>query len=335
MQALHHGKEIYLFFGIYGTNGIIGIVIAQTIIGIIIYKTLNIANKYKIENYAQLSNEINKNDKINEIIKIIINIFLLLSFYVMIAGFSAYFSQELKIPNIIGTIIIVILCYTIFMGDIEGIIKINTILIPILVFSIILLTIQNLDAHLDVNEKMLQPNFLKAIYSAILYSSYNSITLIPIIISLKKYLKNNTQIILTSIIVAIILTVIAISIYVLILKVDININQLELPTVYVAGMSGKIYKYLYGGIILVAIFTSAVSSGYSILENYRKEQTKYKNSTNTMHKRNICIQNRIFKFDKPIIPSFWSARNSTNIFFNEKKNNTQIILKKKHKTDIK
>lgn len=276
MQDLHHGKEIHLFFGIYGINGIIGIIISQVLIGIIICKILNTANDYKIENYGELTKYINQNQKINEIIKIIVNIFLLLSFYVMIAGFSAYFSQELGIPNIIGTIVIIILSYIIFMGDIDGIIKVNTILIPILIVFIILLITKNMDAYTNVNQKVLEPNLLKSIWSAILYSSYNSITLIPIIISLKKYLNNKTQIKVASIIVVIILTIIALAIFGLILKVDIDINKIELPTVYVAGMSGKIYKYLYGGIILVAIFTSAISAGYSILENYTSNTKRYK-----------------------------------------------------------
>ena len=60
------------------------------------------------------------------------------------------------------------------------------------------------------------------------------------------------------------------------LKVDININKLDLPIVYVASMSGKIYKYLYGGIILFAIFTSSISAGYSILENYENDRKRYK-----------------------------------------------------------
>lgn len=273
---MHHGKEIYLFFGIYGINGIIAIIISQILIGLIIYRVIKICKKEKIENYVELIKHINQNDKLNGIIKIIINLFLLISFYVMIAGFSAYFSQELGIPNIIGTIIVITLCYIIFMGDIEGIIKVNTILIPVLIIFILILTTQNLDAYENINEKMTNISLIKSIYSGILYSSYNSITLIPIAISLKKYLKNSKQTIITAGLVVIILTVLAISIYGLILKVDIDINKLELPTVYVAGMSGRIYKYLYGGIILAAIFTSAISAGYSVLENYKNNMKKYK-----------------------------------------------------------
>lgn len=272
---MHHGKEIYLFFGIHGTNGIIGIILSQILIGIIVSKTLKISNKYKIENYVQLVENISKNNKINEIIKIIINVFLLLSFYVMIAGFSAYFSQELGISNIIGTILIIILCYIIFMGDIDGIIKVNTILIPILIIAIIFLSTKNIDTYENINQKIINNNLIKSILNAIIYSSYNSITLIPIVISLKKYLKEKKQIKLASIIVVTILIILAIAIFGIILKIDIDINKIELPILYVASASGKIYKYLYGGIILVAIFTSAISAGYSILENYTNTK-KYK-----------------------------------------------------------
>ena len=264
---MRHGKEIYLFFGIYGVNGIIGI---------IVYKTLNIANKSKVQNYGEFVNQLSKNKKTNEIIKIIVNIFLLLSFYVMIAGFSAYFSQELGIPNIVGTTVIIILCYTIFMGNIEEIIKVNTILIPMLILFILILITKNIDAYQNINQKMQETSIIKSILSAILYSSYNSITLIPMIISLKKYLKNKKQIKIVSILVVVGLIILAIAIFGLIQKVDLDINKIELPTVYVAGMSGKIYKYLYGGIILVAIFTSAISAGYSILENYILKPKKYK-----------------------------------------------------------
>ena len=271
-----HGKEIYLFFGIYGINGIIGIIIAQVLVGLIIYKTITMVQKQDIKNYSQLIQKINTNNKINEVIKIIINTFLLISFYVMVAGFSAYFAQELGIPNIIGTTIIIILCYIVFMGNIESLIKVNTILVPILIIFIILLSVKNINVYNNINGKMIETSMAKCIYSAIIYSSYNSITLIPIIVTLKKHIKSKTQLIKISIICTILLIILAISVYGIILKVDININQVELPTVYVAGQSGSIYKYLYGLTIILAIFTSAISAGYSILENYVQKPKKYK-----------------------------------------------------------
>lgn len=84
------------------------------LLGIIIYKTLIISKKYNLNNYNELLNKIIKNKKIQKIIKIIINIFLISSFYIMIAGFSAYFYQEYKINKIISSLLLVILCYITF-----------------------------------------------------------------------------------------------------------------------------------------------------------------------------------------------------------------------------
>ena len=44
------GQEVYLFFFSYGMKGLIGILISSIIIGVVIYSTFNILNKYKINN---------------------------------------------------------------------------------------------------------------------------------------------------------------------------------------------------------------------------------------------------------------------------------------------
>lgn len=273
---MHHGKEIYIFFTKYGTNGVIGILLSSSLIACVIYKTLKIVQQKNIENYDVLISTINKNDRICEVIKIIINIFLLLSFYIMVAGFSAYFAQELKLPNIIGTIIIAVMCYLVFMGNIEYVIKVNVILIPLLILCIVLLTSKNINAFQNLDSQLINTSITSSIYKAVLYGSYNSIMLVPILVSLRKYIKNKKQIMQISTICAVILGILALSVFGLMLKIDIDINNIELPTVYIASMSGTLYKYIYGTVILVSIYTSAISAGYGILENYTKKPKKYK-----------------------------------------------------------
>lgn len=273
---MHHGKEIYLFFGKYQIYGIIGIIVSSALMGIIIYKVLSITKKNKIENYEQFIEHLNISQKAKDIIKIIIQTFLLISFYVMIAGFSAYFSQELQIPSYIGTTIIVILCYIIFMGNIERLAKVNEILVPILILTIIILIFQNKETFNMLEMHTKNQSLTKALWDAILYTSYNSIVLIPILLPLSKNLKQKSNIITVSSLCGIILAILEASIFGLLLKINIDINQIELPTVYVASMMGKSYKILYGIIILVSIYTSAISAGYGFLEKYQKSPKQYK-----------------------------------------------------------
>ncbi len=270
MQDLHHGQEIYSFFYTFGKWGILGIITASILLGVIIYKTLIISKKNNLNNYNELLNKIIKNKKIQKIIKIIINIFLISSFYIMIAGFSAYFYQEYKINKIISSILLVILCYITFNKKAEKIIQINTILIPIIIIIFIIFGINNINKIENKNLIQTTNNYLWII-SAIIYTSYNSITLIGLTGIMNKHLKSKKNCMQVAILTSIIIMSLGIIIYLLLINMD---KQVEIPMLYIANKFGGIYKYLYSITILIAIFTTAISEGYSFLENVSKNNKK-------------------------------------------------------------
>jgi len=51
----------------------------------------------------------------------------------MIAGFGAYLQQEFNLNSIIGSSILAILCLILFKTNVNGLVKVNEILIPILI----------------------------------------------------------------------------------------------------------------------------------------------------------------------------------------------------------
>lgn len=133
------GQEIYAFFFSFGIKGIIGIFISSSIIGIVIYKTLNIIYKNNIETYGDFLSSFIKSEKVKDITNAIVNTFILVSFYIMIAGFGAYLEQELNVNRIIGSSILAILCLILFKTNVKGLVKINEILIPVLMIIVILI----------------------------------------------------------------------------------------------------------------------------------------------------------------------------------------------------
>ena len=96
------GQEIYLFFYRYGIKGIYGLFLCNILIGIIIYKTLKTVYKENISTYKNfldyITPKFGKKEYFNlsNITNNIINIFLLITFFIMISGFGAYFSQEYR-----------------------------------------------------------------------------------------------------------------------------------------------------------------------------------------------------------------------------------------------
>lgn len=182
------GQEIYTFFNKYGEYGLIGLTISIALISVIIYKTFKNVMENKIDSYQEfLINIMPQKLKNNKIliftINNIINIFLLISFNIMVAGFATYFFQELSISKWIGAIIIAMLAFSIFSKSINGVIKINTYLIPTIIVLIVFLGINKINT-IEIFEQV-DNTSLYWIISSILYTSYNSITLIPILVSLK------------------------------------------------------------------------------------------------------------------------------------------------------
>lgn len=261
------GKEIFTFFNVYGFYGFIGLLLSAFIIGFTIYKALSIIITYNIKSYSNfISLTVSKSRFINSVIYNITNIFLLVSFIVMVAGFSAYFSQELNLPSLVGSFIIVLLCFLTFLNNIKSIIKINTFFIPFLIFIILLLGIRNLESFQTIYSAPSSFSFTWLL-SAVLYASYNLVIVFPILISLKDIVKTVKNAKLISCISTFFLIFIAIIIFCLLNFYFENIKDMELPIVYIASSFGVLFKFVCGVVILGAIFTTAISSGYGFLSN--------------------------------------------------------------------
>jgi len=272
------GQEIYTFFNKYGFNGLVGICISILLISYIIYKTFKIVLENNINNYEEfiktiMPQKFKENKILTYTINNIINIFLLICFNIMIAGFATYFVQELNISKWFGAILITVLSFITLSKNIDGVIKINTYLIPIIILLIAFLGMNKIE-----NINIVSENYNISMYwilSSILYASYNSITLIPILISLKNKINAKKQSIIISICVGIIMLILSIIIFLLMNTFIKEIYGVEIPLVYIASTLGKTFKYIYGIVILIAIFTTAIGSGYGFLSNITKKRKTY------------------------------------------------------------
>jgi len=96
------GKEIYYFFFQYGEMGAVGILVAAFLFGYMIWKTFCILDwKQEVSNYREFLEEIIGKPRGMCVVHRMINLFMLMEFYIMIAGFGAYLKQEFQIPTFI------------------------------------------------------------------------------------------------------------------------------------------------------------------------------------------------------------------------------------------
>ena len=260
------GQEIYVFFYKYGINGILGLILCSFMIGIIIYMTLHTVYNKKINNYESYLHEIFNSKKMCYVSNIIVNVFLLITFYIMVAGFGSYFEQQFNISNTIGVIIFSFLCFIVLIKDIERVKKVNSIIVPTLIIVILVLGLLNLKQIKILNIKVMN-NSYNWILQSLVYCSYNMILVIPVLVSLGKYIKNKNQIKLISIISSTIVFILALSIFLILMTIKVDYSKIQMPAVYAIDKSFSQFSYVYGVVILLSIFSTAISIGISFINN--------------------------------------------------------------------
>lgn len=272
------GQEIYIFFYQYGMNGILGIIISSILLGFVTYKVFSICKENKMDNYKSFLNGFIKQEKQLEIFNTIMNIFILITFYIMIAGFGAYFEQQFGIPSIIGSILLALICYFVFLKDVSGLIKVSQYIVPLLIGSLFVIGAFVIDFQniLKIPHYVSENTNWKWILDSILYGSYNTILLIPVLIALKNLVDNKKEQCMISILTTIFIIVLSLIVFLILTKIDVDIKNLEMPAVYVASRISPLFKYVYGFIILSSILTTSISLGTSLLENIAYHNRKYK-----------------------------------------------------------
>ena len=270
------GKEIFNFFTCYSYYGVISIFIFSFFLFLLLYKCLNIKTNLKTNSYNEFIFYLEKKYKFfnYKLFLLIINIFLASSFYIMIAALSSLFNYQFNIAKFLTIIGTIFVCFIIFYKkNINFIYIINSILMPILILFIISLCFFNINFNnINFNEINNNHNFIYSIFMGLLYFSYNSLLLIPIIFDLKN--KNNNFKI--SLVFSSIIFLITFLINLLLLSFYNLIYNLELPILYISNSSIKLFSFLYFFIILSAIFTTMISSGYSFVSTFNENNFKIK-----------------------------------------------------------
>lgn len=279
------GKEIYLFFSKYGIYGIIGAVVSSILTAVIILKVLKISRNNNLTNNNKFVEKITKNKEIASIIKNIINMFLFISYWIMSTGLATFFKQEMGIPIVITSTLNSVVVYFIFMKSVKGIMNLNSIVVPIMIIIILVISMKNFpvsdfftytnDIYKKAPVAETMPDAIKATTKAILYTSYNSITLIPIIVTLSSSINKKKEIRGVSLITGILVFILIFSIYKMLILSNLDIKLYEIPVLEILSGFTKTEKILYEIAIVAAIFTSEISAGFGILENIR-EKEKYK-----------------------------------------------------------
>ena len=193
----------------------------------------------------------------------------------MIAGFGGYLAETIKIPQIIGSSILAIMCVIIMSKETKGIVKVSEIIVPILIVFIVVIGVYTVIST-NVANKIEQMNIINGsswLVSGVLYASYNTILLIPVLISVNNII-DRREVSKTSIVITFMIFLLATAVFVSMLKIDVNIKRIEMPVSYVISTQLSKLKVLYGIVILTSILTTAISLIAGLMQNVKEKSNK-------------------------------------------------------------
>lgn len=261
------GQEIYTFFVQYGYSGLIGIFIMSFLMGIVLNASCQIilenhVNEYKIflENIFPYQWKYTKKG-----MEKIVHFFLFITFLVMCSALAVFLWEQYQIPKWLGGLVTGIVCFCIFQKNIKIITKINEIIMPAIIVILIFLIPKTMISVLP------EGNMVFAIENSILYVSYNSILVIPILVKMEPFFESKKQIRMATSICSLLMIGMASLVFFFVIP-QTHTSQVELPLWKGVQQLGKFEQIGYQIALVMAIGTSIVLSGYGFLSSFNNKK---------------------------------------------------------------
>lgn len=237
------GQEIIQYFGIFGNYGLLGILISCLLLGLFTYCT--------VDNIIVLGEREYVNKLCGfKLINYIVNGYMLLIFATMITAFGESINQMFHIPKMYGVLMINIATMIILYFGAAAVVRFNVFVTPFIILGIIIPFFAN--NTIDV--------FNNFGVSAVIYTSYNVITLPFVILGMKNLLVKRKSKVMCSVVFSIVIYILAILLFVL-LK-DVDGESIQIPLLIVVS---DWYVYILAFVLAMSMLTTAVSNGYGLI----------------------------------------------------------------------
>lgn len=266
--GLASGKETSQFFTSYGYKSYLGIIACGLLYIFICNIISKISSSKSLNSYSDLMYAVSPNF-FSKITGTLITLYLISSSSIILAGSGALLNQFFGIPKIVGTLIMATIAIIVLMRDTNGLIEINSVIVPsllIVIFSLFMLYMildrGSMNLQYISSLPPLKPKGL--IWSTIVYVGFNITCCSGVIVPLSTSIKDNKSMTIGIILGALGLTFLCIMINSMLLVNQPHIFNYEIPLLYAADRFGKLIQILLLAIIWCEMFSTEVSDVYSI-----------------------------------------------------------------------
>lgn len=193
-------------------------------------------------------------------------LYLFCGFFTMLSGCGALLFQSFMLPDIAGVLFLSGICFLVLSFDLKGIVALNSILVPCMVFGILYLCFS---AAIFGTTQVFSSHGLSGgvLTSALCYVSYNTVSAPSVLVPLQKGISQK------SIRIAALVGGFSLGLLILVIWSSQNLFfdalwESELPMLKLAAITGRTEKKIYTAVLLMSILTTAVSQGFGILQSF-------------------------------------------------------------------
>lgn len=261
------GQELWSFFVIYGRDSLKGLFLAGGLFCLYAVVVLLKIYRYRVASLSDYFSGV-LGGKTLVVLQGVVYLFMFSSFCVMVAGSGALVRQVAGLPVTAGILLMAGLCFVIFLFDAQGVVRANAILTPMMIAGIlavwagVLLTGCAPAFRISTALTHITHNYIA---SAMIYVSYNTITLCALFIPLRQYLDRTRTAVLAAVSGGAVLMAIAGVLWYLVYVFRAEAAKYDIPMLFIAGQVSRLVQYLYVAVLYMAMITTAVSSGFGFL----------------------------------------------------------------------
>lgn len=274
------GKELYFFFGRYNKFGLITLTFVSILFSLLLYKQLNIIKNNDICNYNEFSSIIMKKH-FHILTENVTLLFLFVMISTMISAFCSTITQSFNLNQYVPSVFIFLLTLYFLVKGVDNIIVLNSVLTPIMIIGILIIGVYLTDLRSvavfnDITTT--SNNYINATILALFYVSFNSLTTVPMISNVKQMLDSKLTILLSSIISGAILLALGLNILFPLIEHKNILQNSDIPILALLQERNLLAEYIYLIVLLLAIFSTLISTSISFISTAEKKLNIKNNS---------------------------------------------------------
>lgn len=260
------GREIWEFFGAYGDESRLSIVLSMGLFFLAVVTMLKIGWHRRTRHYSEMLAQL-MDHRLARLFDVVILLFLLTGTLVMVAGSGATFEQW-NGSHMLGGLVLSATVLLVLLFDLRGLMLVNAVLMPVLI--LILLSVCSHFLQTDTKEPVLAWHLPTVTLqtplwsSAITYTAFNIISLLAVLSTLGTEIRRSSEIWLAGGISTVCLGVVAYLYNMALLRVAHLVPQYDIPLFALMRHYSPWWLGVVSLVLWLAIFTTAVSNVHSL-----------------------------------------------------------------------